>query len=83
MNRQIRRSFLTACSAAGLAAALDEAHMRMPCNFHTKGEWMVCPDLDSQVCILDRDFNVIAQLGDGKSENGEVGSRRGQSRARP
>ena len=58
----------------------DEAHMRLPCNFHTQGEWMVCPDLDSQVCILDREFNVVAQLGDGKAENGEVGSRRSQSR---
>ena len=42
---------------------------------------MVCPDLDSQVCILDREFNVVAQLGDGKAENGEVGSRRSQSRS--
>lgn len=42
---------------------------------------MVCPDLDSQVCILDREFNVVAQLGDGKAENGEVGPRRSQSRS--
>jgi hypothetical protein len=41
---------------------------------------MVCPDLDSQVCILDREHKVIAQLGDGQSANGEVGSRRKQSR---
>jgi hypothetical protein len=59
----------------------DEAHLRMPCHFHTQGEWMVCPDLDSQVCILDRDYKVVAQLGDGKASNGEVGSRRGQSRS--
>jgi hypothetical protein len=55
--------------------------MRMPCNFHTQGAWMVCPDLDSQVCILDREHKVVAQLGDGKAENGDVGSRRSQSRA--
>jgi hypothetical protein len=42
--------------------------------------WMVCPDLDSQVCIFDSEYNVIAQLGDGQAANGEVGSRRGQSR---
>jgi len=54
----------------------------MPCNFHTQGEWMVCPDLDSQVCILDRQGRVVAQPGDGKAENGDVGSRRSQSRAR-
>ena len=59
----------------------DEAHLRMPCHFHTQGDWMVCPDLDSQVCILDRNYNVVAQLGDGKAANGEVGSRRNQSRS--
>ena len=59
----------------------DEEHMRMPCNFHTQGEWMVCPDLDSQVCILDREGKVVAQLGDGKAENADVGSRRSQSRS--
>jgi hypothetical protein len=42
---------------------------------------MVCPDLDSQVCILDRQHRVVVQLGDGKAENGDVGSRRSQSRA--
>jgi len=52
----------------------------MPCHFHVQGEWMVCPDLDSQVCILDREYKVIAQLGDGQTANGEVGSRRHQSR---
>jgi hypothetical protein len=52
----------------------------MPCHFHTQGEWMVCPDLDSQVCILDRDYKVVMQLGDGRPSNGEVGSRRNQSR---
>jgi len=68
--------------------ALDGSHLRtiknevrMPCNFHIQGEIMVCPDLDSQVCILDREYNVLAQLGDGKAENGEVGSRRSQTRS--
>lgn len=59
----------------------DEARLRMPCNFHTQGEWMVCPDLDSQVCVLDREYSVVAQLGDGKAENGDVGSRRSQTRS--
>jgi len=27
---------------------------------------MVCPDLDSQVCILDREYKVVVQLGDGR-----------------
>jgi hypothetical protein len=67
---------------------LEGAHLRtiknevrMPCNFHVQSELMVCPDLDSQVCILDRDYKVVAQLGDGKDENGEVGSRRSQTRS--
>ena len=34
-----------------------------------------------QVCVLDRDYNVVAQLGDGKAANGQVGSRRNQTRA--
>ena len=32
--------------------------------------------------LLDRQYNVVAQLGDGKAENGDVGSRRNQSRSR-
>jgi len=59
----------------------DDAHLRMPCHFDVRGDLMVCPDLDSQVCLLDRDYQVVAQLGDGQAENGKVGSRRGQSRA--
>ena len=58
----------------------DDAHLRMPCHFHVRGELMVCPDLDSQVCLLDRDYRVVAQLGDGQALNGIVGSRRVQSR---
>ena len=64
-----------------LQTSKDEAHLRMPCHFHVQGEWMVCPDLDSQVCILDRNYKVVVQLGDGKLANGEVGSRRGQPRS--
>jgi hypothetical protein len=79
-DRGNRRIQTFALDGAHLRTIKDEAHLRMPCNFHTQGEWMVCPDLDSQVCILDREFNVVAQLGDGKAENGEVGSRRSQSR---
>ena len=59
----------------------DDTHLRMPCNFDVRGDLMVCPDLDSQVCILDRNYAVVAQLGDGIASNGNVGSRRKQSRA--
>lgn len=59
----------------------DPTRLRLPCHFHTRGEWMICPDLDSQVCVLDRDYRVVAQLGDGQAHNGRVGSRRTQARA--
>ena len=52
----------------------DDEHMRMPCNFHTRGQWIVCPDLDSQGCIQDHEHEVVEQLADGKPENGDVGS---------
>jgi hypothetical protein len=58
----------------------NEPSLRMPCYFHVRGDLMVCPDLDSQVCLLDRDYGVVAQLGDGQAINGKVGSRRGQAR---
>jgi hypothetical protein len=59
----------------------DDARLRMPCNFDIRGDLIVCPDLDSQICILDRDYAVVAQLGDGIKANGSVGSRRAQTRA--
>jgi hypothetical protein len=76
-NRRIQTFTL---NGAHIRTVRNEAHLRMPCNFHVQGESMVCPDLDSQVCIFDSDYNVIAQLGDGQAANGEVGSRRKQSR---
>lgn len=64
-----------------LRTVADPTRLRLPCHFHTRGEWMVCADLDSQVCVLDRDLQVVAQLGDGQAANGRVGSRRNQARA--
>lgn len=59
----------------------DDQRLRMPCNFDIRGDLMVCPDLDSQICLLDRDYTVVAQLGDGRAHNGGVGSRRKQKRS--
>ena len=59
----------------------QDTRLRMPCHFHVRGDLMVCPDLDSQVCLLDRDWQVLAQLGDGREHNGNVGSRRNQPRS--
>ncbi len=58
----------------------DEARLRWPCHFDQRGDLLVCPDLEGQVCLLDRDYRVIAQLGDGRAHNGNVGSRRWQKR---
>ncbi len=54
--------------------------LRLPCHCHTQGEWMVVPDLDSQVCVLDREYHLVARLGDGRAHNGKFGSRRAQAR---
>jgi hypothetical protein len=79
-DRGNRRVQTFSLDGAHLQTIKDDSHIRMPCHFHTRNEWMVCPDLDSQVCILDRDYKVVEQLGDGQASNGEVGSRRKQTR---
>jgi hypothetical protein len=79
-DRGNRRIQVFSIGGAHLRTVKDEAHMRMPCHFDVRGDLMVCPDLDSQVCLLDRDYRVVAQLGDGQAINGKVGSRRDQSR---
>jgi hypothetical protein len=79
-DRGNRRLQLFTLDGKHLRTVKDEAHLRMPCYFSVRGDLMVCPDLDSQVCLLDRDYNVVAQLGDGQAINGKVGSRRSQSR---
>ncbi|HEY1791478.1 MAG TPA: hypothetical protein VGG34_01055 [Opitutaceae bacterium] len=79
-DRGNRRIQLFDLDGVHLRTVKDEAHLRMPCYFHVRGDLMVCPDLDSQVCLLDRDYRVVAQLGDGQAINGKVGSRRDQAR---
>ena len=63
-----------------LRTVKDEKRLRLPCHFDVQGSRMVCPDLDSQVCLLDRNYEVVAQLGDGQAANGPVGSRRWRPR---
>jgi len=79
-DRGNRRLQVFTLGGEHLRTVKDEARLRMPCYFHVRGDLMVCPDLDSQVCLLDRDYGVVAQLGDGQAINGKVGSRRDQSR---
>lgn len=75
-DRSNRRIQTFSLEGGHLRTIRDEQRLRMPCHFDVRGEWMVCPDLDSQVCILDRDYRVVAQLGDGQAVNGRVSSRR-------
>ena len=80
-DRGNRRIQVFSLDGTFIRAVKDEAHLRMPCYFNVRGDLMVCPDLDSQVCLLDRGYGVVAQLGDGQALNGKVGSRRDQKRA--
>ena len=41
----------------------DEMHA--PCHFHTRGDVMVVPDLESRVTLLDKNNRLIAHLGQG------------------
>ena len=80
-DRGNRRIQLFTLDGRHIRTVKDDTRLRMPCHFDVRGDLMVCADLDSQVCLLDRDYAVVAQLGDGLAENGAVGSRRKQSRA--
>jgi hypothetical protein len=41
--------------------------LRAPCHFHTHGELMVIPDLESRVTLFDKNNKLVVQLGDGTS----------------
>lgn len=43
--------------------------IRLPCHFKTKDGYLLVPDLESVVTILDRNDKVVAQLGDGSPSN--------------
>jgi len=79
-DRGNRRVQTFSLDGSHLRTIKDDSRLRMPCHFHTQGDWMVCPDLDSQVCILDREYNVFTQWETPRFER-EVGSRRRQSRS--
>jgi len=44
--------------------------MRAPCHFHTHGDIIVVPDLDSRVTLLDKNNQLIAVLGEGPGYQG-------------
>jgi hypothetical protein len=44
--------------------------MHAPCHFHTRGEVMVVPDLESRVTLLDKNNQLIAHLGQGPGYQG-------------
>ncbi len=44
--------------------------MQAPCHFHTHGEVMVVPDLDSRVTLLDKQNKLLVHLGAGPGYQG-------------
>ena len=46
----------------------DDLHA--PCHFHTYGDLMVIPDLESRVTLFDKNNELVAQLGQGPGYNG-------------
>ncbi|MDB6064546.1 MAG: repeat containing protein [Pedosphaera sp.] len=44
--------------------------LRAPCHFHTRGEMLLIPDLESRVTLFDKNNKLIAHLGDGTTYNG-------------
>ena len=46
----------------------DEMHA--PCHFHTRGDVMVLPDLESRVTLLDKNNQLIVHLGQGPGYGG-------------
>jgi hypothetical protein len=63
-----------------LKTVKDADRLRLPCHFDSQGDWIVCADLESQVCILDRDYRVVAQLGDSSDPKRSSGQRRSTPR---
>ena len=45
-------------------------NLKSPCHFHTHGELMVIPDLDSRVTLFDKNNKLVAQLGEGPGYGG-------------
>lgn len=39
--------------------------LRAPCHFHTRGDVLLIPDLESRVTLFDKDNKLITHLGDG------------------
>lgn len=44
--------------------------MQAPCHFHTRGEVMLIPDLESRVTLLDKNNKLIVHLGAGPGYQG-------------
>jgi hypothetical protein len=46
------------------------SELRAPCHFHTRGEVLLIPDLESRVTLFDGQNKLIVHLGDGGHYNG-------------
>ena len=64
----------------GKHVRFDKDGMRQPCHFHTRGDLLLVPDLDSVVTLLDKDNKLVAHLGDGADATGKPSQLRGAPR---
>ncbi len=55
---------------AGQHVSFVTNEMHAPCHFHTFGEVMVVPDLESRVTLLDKNNQLIVHLGQGPGYGG-------------
>ena len=52
-------------SLAGQHIGFVKENVLEPCHFHTHGKLMVVPDLHARVTLLDENFKLVVQLGEG------------------
>jgi DNA-binding beta-propeller fold protein YncE len=67
-DRSNRRLQYFSLEGRHLGFVTDE--LRAPCHFHTHGDVMLIPDLESRVTLFDKNNQLIAHLCDGTHYNG-------------
>lgn len=45
-----------------------QKHLRMPAAVHIRGDYALIPELQGRVTVLDKDGNIVAQVGDNPNE---------------
>jgi len=54
----------------GIHQRFVTSELRAPCHFHTRGQVLLIPDLESRVTLFDGQDKLIVHLGDGGHYNG-------------